>query len=262
MSRGVTDQTLLHAFNDRVDVVEMQWANARHPDTVVAGVCQSCEVTLRATLFDMDGLLFDTEVLWLEAEVEVFGRLGVPIDEAKDRMTKGVYIDKVVADWRALFPWEGPSNDEVVAMLIERVTELVTQKGRIMPGAVRALDMASERGPIALASSTPLVLIHRILNHFNLASRFATIHSAEFEPYAKPHPGVFLTAAASLNVAPEHCLVLEDSAFGVLAAKSALMTVVAVPTPLDSVLPTFALADLVLASLDELTPQWLDERFA
>ena len=259
---GVGGQSPSDALSDRVNVVAVQGANARHPDTVVAPVCQSCEVTLHATLFDMDGLLFDTEVLWLEAEVEIFGRLGVPIDEAKDRLTKGVYIDKVVADWRALFPWEGPSNAEVVSMLIERVTELVTEKGRIMPGALRALDLASERGPIALASSTPLVLIHRILHHFDLASRFASIHSAEFETYAKPHPGVFLTAAASLNVAPERCLVFEDSAFGVLAAKSALMAVVAVPTPLDSVLPTFAIADLVLRSLEELTPEWLDERFA
>ena len=130
-----------------------------------------------------------------------------------------------------------------------------------MPGALRAIDLASERGPVALASSTPVALIARCLDHFNLADRFASIHSAQFEPYGKPHPGVFLTAAASLGVRPTRCLVLEDSPAGVLGARAANMFVVAVPTKEDRDDPVFALADLVLHSLEELSPQWMDEQF-
>jgi len=89
-----------------------------------------------------------------------------------------------------------------------------------------------------------------------------SLHSAEFEPYGKPHPGVFLTAAAALGVAPDRCLVLEDSAAGVLAAKAGRMTVVAVPTPSDRKLAVFLLADLLLDSLEDLSEDWLDERFA
>jgi sugar-phosphatase len=107
-----------------------------------------------------------------------------------------------------------------------------------------------------------MALIVRCLKHFGLFDRFAAIHSAEFEPYAKPHPGVFLSAALTLGVAPTACLVFEDSAAGVLAAKSATMTVIAVPTSEDASRPEFALADLVLNSLDELTASWLDERFS
>ena len=118
---------------------------------------------------------------------------------------------------------------------------------------MRALDLTGERGPLALASSTPMALIIRCLQHFGLLDRFAAIHSAEHEPFGKPHPGVFLSAAASLDVAPDECLVFEDSAAGVLAAKSGTMTVVAVPTPDDLYRPEFALADLVLVSLEELT---------
>jgi HAD superfamily hydrolase (TIGR01509 family) len=219
-------------------------------------------VTLEATLFDMDGLLFDTEVLWHKAEAEVFGALGVPLDEAKDRSTKGMYVDEVVEYWHSRFPWSGPTQNEVVAKLLARVGELVELEGRLMPGALRALDLASQRGPIALASSTPLVLIHRCLEHFELRDRFVSVHSAEFEPFGKPHPGVFLTAAASLNVAPQRCLVFEDSAAGVLAAKAGTMTVVAVPTPDDRAQPAFGLADLVLDSLEQLSSDWLDVQFA
>jgi sugar-phosphatase len=210
----------------------------------------------------MDGLLLDSEVLWHKAEVEIFGSLGVPLSDAQGRSTKGMYVNEVVRFWYAQYPWEGPSDDEVVDMLLARVGELVETEGRFMPGAERALDLTGERGPLALASSTPMALIVRCLKHFGLLDRFAAIHSAEFEPYGKPHPGVFLSAATSLAIAPTACLVCEDSAAGVLAAKSATMTVIAVPTSEDRARPEFAIADLVLGSLEELTPEWLDERFA
>ncbi|MGC1419051.1 MAG: hexitol phosphatase HxpB [Acidimicrobiales bacterium] len=219
-------------------------------------------MTLRATLFDMDGLLVDSEILWHKAEVEIFGQLGVPMNEAKHRSTKGMYVSEVVDYWFAQYPWTGPSLDEVVDLLLSRVGELVEAEGRLLPGATRAIDLTSERGPIALASSTPLALIVRVLDHFGLRERFQSIHSAEFEPYGKPHPGVFLSAASSLGVSPLECLVIEDSAAGVLAAKSGSMTVVAVPTFEDRSQTIFSLADLVLESLEDLSPRWLDERFA
>ncbi len=224
-------------------------------------MCQSCGVTLQATLFDMDGLLIDSEILWHKAEVEIFGRLGVPISESKDRATKGMFVVEVVNYWYERYPWSGPSGEEVVMMLLERVGDLVEQEGRLLPGAHRALDLTSARGPIALASSTPLALIYRCLDHFGLRERFASVHSAEFELYGKPHPGVFLTAAQSLGVRPQSCLVVEDSAAGVLAAKAGSMSVVAVPTHDDRLQPAFALADLVLESLEQLSPDWLDVRF-
>jgi mannitol-1-/sugar-/sorbitol-6-/2-deoxyglucose-6-phosphatase len=210
----------------------------------------------------MDGLLLDSEVLWHKAEVEIFGSLGVPLKEAEVRSTKGMYVKEVVEFWRAQYPWAGPSTDEVVDMLLARVGDLVETEGRLLPGATRALDLTGDRGPLALASSTPMALIVRCLKHFGLLDRFAAIHSAEFEEYGKPHPGVFLSAAVSLGVAPPACLVLEDSAAGVLAGKAATMTVIAVPVPEDRARPEFLIADLVLSSLEELTPTWLDDRFA
>ena len=210
----------------------------------------------------MDGLLIDSEILWHKAEVEIFGQLGVPMSHKEDRSTKGMYVAEVVEYWFERYPWPGPGLEDVSNLLLERVGELVEREGRLLPGAVRSLDLTSVRGPIALASSTPLTLIYRCLDHFGLRGRFQSVHSAEFEPYGKPHPGVFLSAAASLDVAALDCLVIEDSAAGVLAAKAGSMTVVAVPTPEDRIQPTFALADLVLRSLEDLTPKWLDEQFA
>ncbi|HXC18609.1 MAG TPA: hexitol phosphatase HxpB [Acidimicrobiales bacterium] len=219
-------------------------------------------MSITASLFDMDGLLIDSEVLWHKAEVEIFGGLGVPLVESSNRSTKGVYVDDVVDYWYARYPWSWPSVEEVVEMLLQRVGSLVESEGRLLPGALRAVDLTSDRGPVALASSTPLALIHRCLEHFDLTTRFASIHSAEFEPYGKPHPGVFLTAASSLGIEPSRCLVFEDSTTGVIAARAASMRLVAVPTPEDRGEVEFLLADLVLETLEELTPDWLDEQFA
>jgi sugar-phosphatase len=219
-------------------------------------------MTLRATLFDMDGLLIDSEVLWHKAELEIFGVLGVPLAGDDGRSTKGMFVDEVVEHWYTKYPWATPSRAEVVSSLLERVGELVETEGVLLPGALRALDLTSARGPIALASSTPLDLIYRCLDHFGLRDRFASIHSAEVEEFGKPHPAVFLRAAASLRVDPRECLVFEDSAAGVLAGKAGRMTVIAVPVESDRNRPEFSLADLVLASLEDLDATWLDQHFA
>jgi len=219
-------------------------------------------VTLRATLFDMDGLLIDSEILWEKAEKEIFGELDVPIGQYEGRLTKGLFVDEVVKFWFERHPWEGPSRADVSAMVLQRVGDLVESEGVLLPGVEHALTLCAERGPIALASSTPLALIHRCLDAFGLRSRFETLSSAEFEPYGKPHPAVFLTSAQSLGIDPTQCLVFEDSAAGVLAAKAGRMTVVAVPVPEDQGLPAFGLADLILPSLSELSEGWLDDQFS
>lgn len=209
----------------------------------------------------MDGLLLDSEILWHKAELEIFGELGVSIDR-EGRSTKGMFVAEVVDYWYARSPWGEPVPGEVVAQLLERVGDLVETEGRLLPGAVRALDLTGARGPLALASSTPMALIVRCLEHFHLRERFQSVHSAEVEPYGKPHPGVFLSAAAALEIPPRACLVFEDSAAGVLAGKAAAMTVVAVPAKEDRHLAAFAIADLVVDSLEDLDEAWLDERFA
>ncbi|HUY42430.1 MAG TPA: hexitol phosphatase HxpB [Acidimicrobiales bacterium] len=218
-------------------------------------------MTLRASLFDMDGLLLDSEILWHKAEVEIFTSLGVTIDRA-GRSTKGMFVNEVVEYWYAAQPWASPTREVVVERLLERVGELVEREGRLLPGATRALDMTAARGPLGLASSTPMALIVRCLDHFSLRERFATINSAESEPWGKPHPGVFLSAASALGVAPEACLVFEDSAAGVEAGRAARMAVVAVPSSDDAHLAAFARADLVLGSLEDLDEAWLAERFS
>lgn len=209
----------------------------------------------------MDGLLLDSEVLWHEAEVEIFGALGVPLERDATRETKGMYVTEVVRYWRARHPWREPSDEAVTAKILDRVGALVESKGRLMPGALRALDLTAARGPVGLASSTPTALIERSLAHFGLRARFSVVASAADEAAGKPDPAVFLTAARRLGVPGSACLALEDSAAGVIAAKAASMTCVAVPEPDERNRLEFASADLILDTLTDLDERWLDERF-
>ena len=142
----------------------------------------------------MDGLLIDSEILWHKAEVEIFGGLGVPIGEAEGRSTKGMFVNEVVEYWYSRYPWPDASTNSVVEMLLNRVGDLVELEGRLMPGALRSLDLTGDRGPLALASSTPMELIIRCLKHFSLLERFVSLHSAEHEPYGKPHPCLLYTS--------------------------------------------------------------------
>lgn len=205
-----------------------------------------------ASIFDMDGLLIDSEPLWHRAEVEILGGLGVPLVASACRQTKGMFVREVTRYWFERHPWAGPSTDQVAVEVVDRVMDLVATTGALKPGVERALGLCRSRGlPVAVASSSEHRLIDLVLDRFDLAGEFVLVHSAEDEPFGKPHPGVFLTAASRLGVAPDRCLVWEDAPAGVLAAKAARMACVAVPEVAERGRSAFAIADVVLGSLEE-----------
>ncbi len=213
-----------------------------------------------ASIFDMDGLLIDSEILWHEAEIEILGGLGVPLAVEACRSTKGMFVDEVTEHWHGLYPWAGPTPAEVAVTIVDRVIDLIVTKGELKPGAVHAIELCAERGlSLAVASSSQYRLIDAALAHFDLRRRFALVHSAEDEPYGKPHPAVFLTTATELGVAPRQCLVWEDAPAGVLAAKAACMACIAVPEQGEGHHPAFGLADLVVGSLLDVDRTSLDE---
>jgi mannitol-1-/sugar-/sorbitol-6-/2-deoxyglucose-6-phosphatase len=219
------------------------------------------EAGFAASIFDMDGLLIDSEVLWYEAEIEILGGLGVPLAVDGCRTTKGMFVNEVAEHWYRLYPWRGgPSPGQVAVAIVDRVIELTVSKGELKPGAEHAIDLCASRGlRLGVASSSEYRLIDAALEHFGLRERFAVVHSAEDEEYGKPHPAVFLTAAAKLGAAPRQCLVWEDAPAGVVAAKAASMACIAVPEPDDARHPAYGLADLVVASLNEVDGGRLDE---
>ena len=209
-----------------------------------------------AAIFDMDGLLIDSEPLWDQAELEVMATLGVDTSRRHELPdTLGLRIDLVVALWFAQQPWNGPSLDEVTQRIITRAMTLVEEKRPLLPGVADAIALCKAQGlKVGLASASPLRMLERVLTLFDLREQFDVLASAEHLPYSKPHPQVYLDAAAKLGVDPLCCVTLEDSVNGMGATKAARMRSIVVPAEENRSDARWALANVRLNSLTELEP--------
>ncbi|WP_105659639.1 hexitol phosphatase HxpB [Cronobacter dublinensis] len=209
-----------------------------------------------AAIFDMDGLLIDSEPLWDQAELEVMATLGVDTSRRHELPdTLGLRIDLVVDLWFAQQPWNGPSVAEVTQRIITRAITLVEEKRPLLPGVADAIALCKAQGlKVGLASASPLHMLERVLTLFGLRESFDALASAEHLPYSKPHPQVYLDAAAKLGVDPLCCVTLEDSVNGMVASKAARMRSIVVPAEENRSDARWALANVRLHSLTELEP--------
>jgi sugar-phosphatase len=214
---------------------------------------------IRTAIFDMDGLMVDTEPLWREAEKQVFASVGIALDDNMMRETMGLRADEVVAYRYHLQPWSQRTQKQVLDDILYLVRDLIASRAEPLPGLHALLDFFPSRNiGMALASSSHMMLIQTVLAKFDLEKRFEVVHSAEDEPYGKPHPAIYLSTAQRMHTYPADCLALEDSFNGLIAAKAARMKVVAIPDAEHRNDPRFGAADLVLQGMNDFTAGRLD----
>lgn len=210
-------------------------------------------------VFDMDGLLINSEPLWVEGMQEVLATVGVEITPELAVQTTGLRTSEVIAYWHDYFQWNHKSREQVAEEIIETVSYKIAQEGHLMEGIPYILDFFQNRGlKMGLASSSPLQFIEQALTHFGIRGYFSTVSSAEYEPYGKPHPAVYLSCLQQLGSQPLKSMAFEDSVNGMIAAKAARMKVVVVPEPHNRQNPRYILADLQLSSLQEFTTNHLE----
>lgn len=207
---------------------------------------------MKAVIFDMDGVLIDSEPLWKIAEIEGFGKVGINLTTTDCEETVGLRIDEVVKLWYKKVGWKNKTVEAVTDDIVDILIREINARGQALPGVMQALQTLKEGGyKIGLATSSYQRIIHAVLNKLNIEKYFDQVHSAEFETYGKPHPAVFLTTAEKLHVHPTECLVIEDSFNGVIAAKAARMKVIAVPEKTHRFDERLRIADCILSSLEE-----------
>jgi mannitol-1-/sugar-/sorbitol-6-/2-deoxyglucose-6-phosphatase len=209
---------------------------------------------IEAVIFDMDGVLLDSEPLWHIAEIAAFADVGIQLTSGMCMETTGLQVDEVVAYRFKQKPWKGRSQINVRDAILRGVEKLVAERAVPLDGSLETLNFIRKKNiPVALASSSPTRLINIVLNKFSIIKKFDVVHSAENEAYGKPHPAVFLTAAKRLHVHPTGCLVFEDSFNGLIAAKAARMRSVVIPAAAEWNEKRFDVADLKLRSLSEFS---------
>lgn len=185
-----------------------------------------------AAIFDLDGLLIDSEPFWRVAEMEVFGDIGVTLSDEECGLTAGLRTQLVVEHWLERRPWDVERHPvaEITLRINRRVVELVGDRGEPKEGVEHALDFMRARAMrLALASSSNMPVIEAALARIGIAEAFEVVHSADFEKHSKPAPDVYLGAARRLGVEPERCVALEDSYPGTDAAKAAGMVCIRFP---------------------------------
>jgi len=212
---------------------------------------------VQAAIFDMDGLLINSEPLWLQAELDIFTQLGVDLSQRHLLPdTLGLRIDQVVRMWYQALPWQGATEQQVTEMIIARALQLVEETRPLLPGVHQALQLCQAQGlKIGMASASPLHMLDRVIELFDLQPYFQVRVSAEKMPYSKPHPEVYLQAAAQLDVNPLNCVTLEDSFNGMIATKAARMRSIVIPAAEFKDDARWALADVKLPSLLQLTSE-------
>jgi beta-phosphoglucomutase-like phosphatase (HAD superfamily) len=213
---------------------------------------------IEAVLFDLDGVIVDSEPWWYAVRVEWSAARGLTWTEDDNRACMG----RNSRDWARIMQ-ERLRLDLTLPQIERVIMDALVEKyahepAPRVPGAVEAVGRIAAEIPSAIASSAHPAVIRAALRSVGLAECFRVIISADDVPSGKPAPDVYLEAARRLGVPPERCLVVEDSLNGVLAGRAAGMTVVLVPNP--SFLPgegTAEAADFVIARLADLDPRRL-----
>ncbi len=208
-------------------------------------------MTQKAVIFDMDGVLVDSEKLWKQAEKEIFSSLGVNVTDEDSEVTKSMTTTEVSEFWFNKFPWQSKNLDTVEQMVVSRVMELITTEDCKINGVKEFIEkLKNNNYKIGLATNSPHKIIPTVLEKLEVTGLFDVISSAEFEENGKPDPAIYINTAAKLNVATKNCLVIEDSHSGMLAAKKAGMTVIAFTNGNPEA--NFDIADFTINQFDDL----------
>lgn len=215
---------------------------------------------MKAVIFDMDGVLIDSEPFWKEAEIKAFKKVGYDFTAAMCNQTKGMRVDEVVKYWYDQLKWDNLSQEEVVELILENIEHLILTKGVEKDGVTKLLKLLNSANiPIGLASSSPNRIIQATLKRLKIKDYFQVVHSAENEPFGKPHPAVYISAAKELGVEPTNCVVIEDSKYGAISALAAKMKVIAIPEFENE--DWTVIADRTITSLEELEVNQLTSSF-
>ncbi len=206
-----------------------------------------------AVIFDMDGVLIDSEPQWKIAMENVFKSVGLDMARKDFQKTVGLRIDEVIAFWNHHKNLGIKDEKAVEDAIIDQMILLVQSNPIPLKGVSQTLAYLKKIDiKIGLATSSPYRLLHAVLSALKIEEYFDFVHSAEKESNGKPHPAVYISAAKALSVQPSKCLVIEDSFNGIISGKAAKMDVVCIPEKTHEPNSKMNVADYIFEDMEEM----------
>lgn len=203
---------------------------------------------INTVIFDMDGVIIDSEPQWAKAQIDTLAECGVTISEQDcEQLTRGKRIDEIAKIWIQTFKLD--MDPSIVAdNILHKACSYILQEGSAMEGLYPLLEyLQSKQMRMAVATSSAPVIIQAVFDKLKLWDYFVLQCSANDEQYGKPHPAVYLSVLEKLGISSTECIVIEDSVVGLIAAKAAsLCTFLVNPNYQNE---RFAIADARLANL-------------
>ncbi|MGD0167432.1 MAG: HAD family phosphatase [Gaiellaceae bacterium] len=213
---------------------------------------------IEAVVFDLDGVIVDSEEIWDEARRALALERGLAWPDSAQHDIMGMSS----LEWSRYMHERvglGETPEEISGEVVRRLEDLYRRRLPLLEGAVEAVRRMGRRFQLGLASSSNRPIIDLVLELARIASEFEVTVSSEEVGRGKPAPDVYIEVLRRMNVSPDRAAAIEDSTNGILSARAAGMLVVAIPNPVFPPRPeALAAADVVLDSLAELTPATLN----
>ncbi len=217
-----------------------------------------CTMQYEAVIFDMDGLLIDSEPQWQEAGRETLEQYGYKLTDEQYHTSTGLRTEEWIEHWFRYFKADMSLASAAVDVVVQKAIEKVGAKSLPFSGIEDVFAFFKERDfRIGLATSSPMALVDVVIEKLKLHHIFDTLASAGDLPFGKPHPQVYLNCAQQLSCSPLHCIAFEDSFHGLIAAKAARMKCVVVPAVSGFEHPKWNAADLKLKKLSDFSEEHL-----
>lgn len=207
---------------------------------------------IESVIFDMDGLIINSEPLWEDAMMAMYKSFNVTVLRPELLSVKGFRADEAILFMNNLKGFPNNNLPEQQTETIQNIIKLIYEKGEALPGVLNTIAFCKQNNiPIAIASSSLYKVIDATISKLNLQNTFDIVYSAQDEEFGKPNPGVFITTAKKLNVDIKKSIIFEDSINGLIAARAACAISVAVPDEAHFNNPEFAIANYKLNSMEE-----------
>ena len=187
-------------------------------------------MAISTVIFDMDGLLIDSEPLWQEAGKETLEKFDVILTNEQYQSSTGLRTPEWIDHWFSYFGIDKKHAPEAIKTIESTAIAKIRERGESLPGVEYIMDFFKNRDlALAVASSSPMELINVVVDKLNIRGYLSNTTSAEKLPFGKPHPQVFIECAQALNAPANQCVVFEDSFNCMIAAKAAKMKCVVIP---------------------------------